>query len=149
LRRELEMSCEGFFDEYVSWIEGGPTHRVRVAFVSNEKDCLCSYIVDDFGSSNYQPMSVAGEGGLAFIIPAQFEQKSATQVFNYRRFDFERADNIGLRITVSNPPHIRLQLNSLGGAKIAFYVVCEDGVLKGSHSGTSFLISLQNIEVPA
>jgi hypothetical protein len=69
------------------------------------------------GNSSYRPSSVAGEGELAFIIPGQFEQESACQVFNSRQFDFERGDTVEVRITVSSPPHIRPQLKSLGEAK--------------------------------
>ena len=59
-----------------------------------------------------------------------------------------RLTNLGVRITLSDPPRVRLQLNSWGGTRFGFVPDCRNGLLAGFHSSVGFVISLQKTVKP-
>ena len=143
------MSCSDFFGEYIEWIEGSARRHVWCTLVSNQRDGVCSYAV---GRLQYT-RGGGGGGPMSFVLPGTFEG-DLPQTFSNRfgaggsPFSPEAADVLGVRLTLSDPPRVRLTLRSWGGGRSSFSVTCDNGVLLASPASGGFVISLQKVEVP-
>jgi hypothetical protein len=135
------MSCESFFDDFLKAAEASFTHDIgpEFAMVTNQADGVCSYTT---GLLKYRPARTSGHGPTAYAFPAQFEAEHCSQLFSSREFRVDNSDDLALRLTLSDPPRVRLQLNSHGNRHIGFTPECRDGLLVGGVSGTGYIISL-------
>lgn len=141
------MSCEGFFEPYVAWAEADLDHNwVVFNLISNQENGVCGYASGRF---NYKPGTATGEPPLTVSLPGTFDADGVKQFFSDRLtpdndpFNPAAPDSIGVRLTLSDPPHVRLKLNSWGGGYLGFSVECRNGVLIGAPPGAVIVISLQ------
>ncbi|MDQ1811911.1 hypothetical protein RBA41_01205 [Massilia sp. CCM 9210] len=145
------MSCPSFFKEYIEWVAESPRRQLWCTFTSNRTSGVCSYAA---GSLQFTPAALDRIGPLVIPRLATLEG-NISQVFSDRRngagqnFSGDAADSLGLRITLSDPPGVRITLHSWGGARSSFSVECREGVLVGTMPGTGIVISLQKRELPA
>jgi hypothetical protein len=152
------MSCQGFFNQYVQWAEADPTnHLISFRLVSNERSLVCSYA---FGLLRYTAglptAPVPGTTGTG-TSPGKFEG-DATQYFSDRvtaagkPFNPSATDSLTVRVTLSDPPGVRLRLNSWGGGYINYTAFeCREGVLVAAPAtppGALLLMSFQTFTAP-